>query len=245
MRELGIQQIFALSPQAKGRVERMLETFQDRLVTELRLAQASFIDEASLVLNEFLPRFNARFAVAAEQPETAYRPVPAELSLTETVCLRDSRKVARDNTVKYQWRVLQLLPEAERPSYAGLRVDVLERADGELMIRYHGEAVDFQEGPPPSWALWGADSGCSHGPGLQEATGGVAHSHLNAAQRERLSTLESTGEGATEGRSEGEASSPPVAPDAQVNPAGPLGGCTAGQGAGTFPAGHSPESGHG
>ena len=201
MRELGIQQIFALSPQAKGRVERMLETFQDRLVTELRLAQASFIDEASLVLNEFLPRFNARFAVAAEQPETAYRPVPAELSLTETVCLRDSRKVARDNTVKYQWRVLQLLPEAERPSYAGLRVDVLERADGELMIRYHGEAVDFQEGPPPSSALWGADSGCSHGPGLQEATGGVAHNHLNAAQRERLSTLESTGEGATEGRS--------------------------------------------
>ncbi len=53
MRELGIQQIFALSPQAKGRVERMLETFQDRLVTELRLAQASSIDEASLVLNEF------------------------------------------------------------------------------------------------------------------------------------------------------------------------------------------------
>ncbi len=149
MRELGIQQIFALSPRAKGRVERMLETFQDQLVTELRLAQASSIDEASLVLNEFLPRFNARFAVAAEQPETAYRPVPAELSLTETVCLRDSRKVARDNTVKYQWRVLQLLPEAERPSYAGLRVDVLERADGELMIRYHGEAVTFRRGRRP------------------------------------------------------------------------------------------------
>ena len=73
MRELGIQQIFALSPQAKGRVERMLETFQDRLVTELRLAGASTIDDAGLVLQEFLPRFNARFAVAAEQPEMAYR----------------------------------------------------------------------------------------------------------------------------------------------------------------------------
>ena len=56
IRELGIQQIFALSPQAKGRVERMLETFQDRLVTELRLAGASNIDEASLVLREYLPR---------------------------------------------------------------------------------------------------------------------------------------------------------------------------------------------
>ena len=200
MRELGVQQIFALSPQAKGRVERMLETFQDRLVIELRLADASTIDQAKEVLQEFLPKFNARFAVAAEHPETAYRPVPDELSLTETICLKDTRKVARDNTVKYQWRVLQLLPEAERPSYAGLRVDVLERADGELMIRYHGEAVDFQEGPPPSSALWGTDSGCSPDPGLQEATDGVAHSHLNVAQRERLSTLESAGKEASEGR---------------------------------------------
>ena len=149
MRELGIQQIFALSPQAKGRVERMLETFQDRLVTELRLSGASNIGQANLVLQEYLPRFNGRFSVAAEQPETAYRPLPDELSLTETICLRDTRKVARDNTVKYQWRVLQLLPGAERPSYAGLRVEVLERADGELMIRYQGEAVDFQEGRHP------------------------------------------------------------------------------------------------
>ena len=99
--------------------------------------------------------------------------------------------MARDNTVKYQWRVLQLLPGAERPSYAGLRVDVMERADGELMVRYQGEAVEFQEGPSPSSALWGADSGCSPDPELQEATDGVVHSHLNVAQRERLYILES------------------------------------------------------
>ena len=80
MDELGIQMIFALSPQAKGRVERAAGTFQDRLVTELRLAGASTMDQANEVLQEFLPRFNARFAVAAEQPEMAYRPVPAELS---------------------------------------------------------------------------------------------------------------------------------------------------------------------
>ena len=192
MRDLGVQQIFALSPQAKGRVERMLETFQDRLVTELRLAGASTIDQAKELLQEFLPRFNARFAVAAEQPETAYRPVPADLSLTETICIKDTRKVARDNTVKYHWRVLQLLPGAERPSYAGLRVDVLERADGELMIRYQGEAVDYQEGPPPSSALWGAASACSPGPEQQEGAGGVVNSHLNEAQRERLAALESS-----------------------------------------------------
>ena len=70
---------------------------------------------------------------------------------------RDSQHQAhprgrRGNTVHYQWRVLQLLPGAERPSYAGLQVDVLERADGELMIRYQGEIVDFQEGVPPASA---------------------------------------------------------------------------------------------
>ncbi len=81
MRALGIRQVFALSPQAKGRVERMASTFQDRLVTELRLAGVSTIDQANDVLQEFLPRFNARFAFAAEQPTRAYRPVPAELSL--------------------------------------------------------------------------------------------------------------------------------------------------------------------
>ena len=190
MEEPGIQMIFALSPQAKGRVERMLETFQDRLVTELRLAGASTMDQAKEVLQEFLPKFNARFAVAAEHPETGYRPVPAELSLAETICIKDTRKVARDNTVKYHWRVLQLLPGAERPSYAGLRVDILERADGELMIRYQGEAVDYQEGPPPSSALWGAASASSPGPEQQEGAGGVVNSHLNEAQRERLAALE-------------------------------------------------------
>ena len=131
----------------------MLETYQDRLVTQLRLVGASTIEQAKEVLQDFLPELNARFAVAADQPETAYRPVPSELSLTETICIKDTRKVARDNTVKYHWRVMQLLPGAERPSYAGLRVDVLERADGELMIRYQGEAIDYEEGPPPSSAV--------------------------------------------------------------------------------------------
>ena len=65
MAELGVRLIFARSPQAKGRVERMAGTFQDRLVTELRLTSATTIGEAQAVLDRFLPRFNARFAVAA------------------------------------------------------------------------------------------------------------------------------------------------------------------------------------
>ena len=192
IQQLGIQQIFALSPQAKGRVERMASTFQDRLVTELRLAGASTLDQANEVLQEFLPRFNDQFAVAAEQPERAYRPVPADLSLTETIGIKHTRKVARDNTVKYQWRVLQLLPSMDRPSYAGLRVEVLERADGELFIRYQGEAVDFQEAPLRHPALWGEGSGSFPSPEGSEVANGTVNGHLNQAQRELLDNLESS-----------------------------------------------------
>ena len=122
--------------------------------------------------------------------------MPEELFLSETICLKDTRKVARVNTVKYQWRVLQPLPGAERPSYAGLRVEVLERADGELLIRYQGETMDYQEGPPPASALWGADTGCSPDPELQPELQEVADSavvtHLDETQLKRLVALESS-----------------------------------------------------
>ena len=71
MDELGVQLIFAQSPQAKGRVERAAGTFQDRLVTELRLAGATTIDDANRVLEGFLPRFNERFRVQSQQAESA------------------------------------------------------------------------------------------------------------------------------------------------------------------------------
>ena len=73
MDELGIQMIYALSPQAKGRVERAAGTFQDRLVTELRLAGATTIEDAGVVLRDFLPHFNERFGASAPESEVAYR----------------------------------------------------------------------------------------------------------------------------------------------------------------------------
>ena len=73
MGDLGVQMIFALSPQAKGRVERAAGTFQDRLVTELRLAGATTIEDARVVLKAFLEHFNERFGVPAQEPEGAYR----------------------------------------------------------------------------------------------------------------------------------------------------------------------------
>ena len=81
MAELGIQMIFALSPQAKGRVERAAGTFQDRLITELRLAGATTIEQAKAVLKQFLPRFNRRFQVPAQCPDPAFRPLPPDLRL--------------------------------------------------------------------------------------------------------------------------------------------------------------------
>ena len=114
MEELGIRQIFARSPQAKGRVERTAGTFQDRLVTELRLAGVTTIDEANEVLHRFLPRFNEKFGVPAEHSSVAYRSMESSVALDQILCFKHRRKVARDNTVKYNWRTLQLLPGKER-----------------------------------------------------------------------------------------------------------------------------------
>ncbi len=102
--ELGITPILAHSPEAKGRVERANGTFQDRLVAELRLAGACTLVEANQVLAQFLPRFNERFGVAAAQPESAYRSVDRELDLGGVLCIKELRRVAKDNTVRYHGR---------------------------------------------------------------------------------------------------------------------------------------------
>ena len=153
MDELGIQMIFALSPQAKGRVERSAGTFQDRLVTELRLAGASSIGEANRVLKQFLPRFNQRFPVPPQHPEPALRPLDPELCLEQVLCFKHRRKVARDNTVRFQLHIFQLLPGTERPSYAGAAVEVLEGLDGREdhapdLAAGVGVPVPLPRGPP-------------------------------------------------------------------------------------------------
>ena len=106
MGELDIEQIFPRSPQAKGRVERMAGTFQDRLVSELRLAGAATTNQANAVLRYFLPRFNHQFRVPAQQDQTAYRSLDSSLHLERVLCFNHLRQVARDNTVKYQLRTL-------------------------------------------------------------------------------------------------------------------------------------------
>ena len=136
MGELGIQLIFALSPQAKGRVERTAGTFQDRLITELRLAGATTIEQAKAVLKQFLPRFNRRFRVPAQCPDPAFRPLPPGLRLEQILCFKHRRRVARGNTVKFQWHTLQLLPSQQRRSDAGAVVVVLRGLAGRLSVQH-------------------------------------------------------------------------------------------------------------
>jgi hypothetical protein len=132
--ELGIVSIAAQSPQAKGRIERVWGTFQDRLVVELGLAGACHITAANRVLARFVPRFNRRFAVPAANPEPAWRPLPADLSLEAVCCLRYRRVVARDNTVRAGATILQLPARSGSRSHAGRRVELQLRLDGRLVV---------------------------------------------------------------------------------------------------------------
>jgi transposase len=147
LQELGIQGIFALSPQAKGRVERLWGTCQDRLVTEPRLAGASTLEEANRVLGAFLPRFNARFGVPAAQPGSAYRQPSPALDMDGVLCFHYQRTVARDNTVRFGGQTLQLLPGLDRLSYAHARVQARERLDGSLVVAYQGKTLASRPAP--------------------------------------------------------------------------------------------------
>ena len=189
MGELGIEQIFARSPQAKGRVERMAGTFQDRLVSELRLAGAATIDQANAVLQNFLPRFNRQFRVPARQSEVAYRPLDPSLQPERILCFKHSRQVARDNTVKYQWRTLQLLPALDRPSYASAKVEVLEQSDGRLTVQHDGKVITHQEAPPKAGALRAAQGSQAPTPELAQVISNLSQHGLTRSQLQRLAAL--------------------------------------------------------
>jgi transposase len=161
LQELGIQAIFARSPQAKGRVERLARTFQDRLVSELRLSGAGSLEEANRMLWEFLSRFNDRFGVQAAQPGSAYRKVPKELDIDGVLCTKELRRVAMDNTVQYHGKTLQLFPDVDRISYARSRVEVQERLDGNLLVCCRGKVLTPVEAPPLATELRKRSEACA------------------------------------------------------------------------------------
>jgi hypothetical protein len=120
---------------------------QDRLTTELRLAGARTLDDANRVLWAFLPRFNARFAVPAAQPGSAYRPLPPELDPEGVFCFKYARVVGADNTVRLGGRRLQLLPGRDRRSFARAQVELHQRLDGSLAVFYRGACLATHAAP--------------------------------------------------------------------------------------------------
>ncbi len=139
--ELGVRLILARSPQAKGRVERLWGTFQDRLTSELRLAGAASQADAEHVLARYLPRHNRRFTVPAADDQPAWLPWPATLRLGETFCFKYQRVVANDNTVRFGEHLFDIPANRARISYARARVEVHEGFDGTLRVFYRGECL--------------------------------------------------------------------------------------------------------
>jgi transposase len=136
LEELGILSIPSNSPEARGRVERLWRTLQDRLTQELALAGIKDIKAANRFLPGFLKGFNARFAVRAEEPGLAYRPLQPGLDLERILSFRYERVVARDNSVRLEERLIQIPPGPKRRSYFAAHVWVHEFLDGSLGVWY-------------------------------------------------------------------------------------------------------------
>jgi transposase len=153
LEELGITSISANSPQAKGRVERLWKTFQDRLCSELRLAGACNQPQANQVLEQFLPEYNRKFKVQAQEPGSAYRPLPSDCKEEACFCLRYSRMVGADNVIRFEQQRWQILPSVHRQSYARCQVEVRISLDNQLGVYYDGQALDIRPAPVETTAL--------------------------------------------------------------------------------------------
>ena len=139
LEELGVTLILAHSPQAKGRIERLWNTFQDRLVSELRLAKAKTMEQAQAVLERYIPEHNRRFAKKAKA-EPAWRKV-SSLEIERALCFKQQRTVAKDNTIAFAGTVLQIPKTSPFRSYANRRVEVQVKLDGAVEIFYKTEKI--------------------------------------------------------------------------------------------------------
>ena len=143
--ELGINVIFADSPQAKGRIERLWGTFQDRLISELRLEGISNLEDANRYLYSiFLAKHNRKFTRKPQLEESAYRPIPEGMDLDRIFCLKERRQVHGDHTISYKGRKYEILPTKTRFSFAKAQVEVHKRLDGSIHIFYNEEELAYR-----------------------------------------------------------------------------------------------------
>jgi transposase InsO family protein len=148
LRELGIKPIFALSPQAKGRVERLFNTLQDRLVAELRLAGISTPQQATSFLNgPFKADFTARFAKPARESQTAWRALPKRLDVDRICSFCYQATVGNDNAVRLGGIILDIPPGPRHRGYAKARVEVRHLLDGRWRV-YSKDQLLLETTPP-------------------------------------------------------------------------------------------------
>jgi hypothetical protein len=147
LNELEITSISANSPQAKGRVEKLWGTFQDRLVSELRLAQAKTMEEANKVLADYLPTFNRDFQVTPLESGLAYRKIGNDFIPDKYFCNKYKRVVGGDNVVRFNGKRLQIVPSNGRVSYAHARVEVHVKLDNTLAVYYQEQYLTIRPAP--------------------------------------------------------------------------------------------------
>jgi hypothetical protein len=166
LQELGIKIIHADSPQAKGRVERLFGTLQDRLIKEMRLAKIKTIDEANEFLEHYLPRYNEQFSKIALKEGDLHNPLPDGVDLREIFCLKDIRTI--NNGYIVRWKGKRFL--IDNPSIAMRRrkVELREYFDGELTIKFNGRYLGFHEVFEPKPARMQPQKGPVNGAGKKK-----------------------------------------------------------------------------
>lgn len=140
LKELGVEVLHANSPQAKGRIERLFGTLQDRLVKEMRLRGIKTLEEGNQFLEEYLPLYNRRFSVSPKGKDNLHRPLVKGLDLDTILCRRTERALRNDFTVAHNHKLYQI-EETIQTS----KVMVQDRIDGSIRIYYKGRALRFKE----------------------------------------------------------------------------------------------------
>lgn len=146
LRDIGSTLILARSPQAKGRVERLFETLQDRLIKELALADVKTIDGGNRFLGSWLSMFNHRFMVQPKTPKEAFRPIPNHLRLELIFSIQEVRVVRADNTISFRGREYLLDKTTKRISFAKTAVTVHQCIGENIRILHQGEELAYTMG---------------------------------------------------------------------------------------------------
>ncbi len=139
MAQVGIEQITAHSPQAKGRVERSFGTAQDRLLQEMRLAGITTIEQANAFLPRFIERYNRNFAKPAADPEPVWRPAPSQAQIDAALCLHYQRVADNANAISFGGR--RLTVAVPKRSFARKSIQIRVALDGQFTYHYQGEFI--------------------------------------------------------------------------------------------------------